>query len=379
MSSKLLIEESPLLVQPSLAVVVGLNEAMFLQQVHYWLNPRFNKNHIEGRLWVHNTYEQWQKQFPFWGEKTIRRAISNLEKKGVLESRVTINNFKKTKFYTINYETLDAMQNCEKPNENAGSDPSGQNDQIDLPKRADGSGQNDQIERDNMTSSYKKDTETTTETTLLPPNLLLDQSSAKNKKEEEDEEDKLMSIWNEVVQSKLGGQSVSLTPKRLISVRAVFGKWFGSDREQFRSYCTQISKSKFLMGKNDSGFRARFDWALNPDNIAKILEGAIYDKPVKEIPKDVTWEEFEAQLTTTIPCPIWRAASLILAKSLSQVVYKAWFSQVSLVGIKTDVAIFKSPSRFVADYIENHFQHKLLQALWASHPHIKSIQFSFGG
>ena len=99
MSSKLLIDESPLLVQPSLAVAVGLNEAMFLQQLHYWLNPRLNKNHFEGRLWVHNTYEQWQKQFPFWGEKTIRRAILSLEKIGVLESRLATQHFKKTKMF----------------------------------------------------------------------------------------------------------------------------------------------------------------------------------------------------------------------------------------------------------------------------------------
>ena len=64
--SPLLINEPPLQVLPSLAQKIGLNEAIIVQQVHYWLNPKFNKNYFEGRNWVWNTYEQWQQQFPFW-------------------------------------------------------------------------------------------------------------------------------------------------------------------------------------------------------------------------------------------------------------------------------------------------------------------------
>jgi len=37
LSSSLLINESPLQVLPSLAVLVGLNEAIVLQQTHYWI------------------------------------------------------------------------------------------------------------------------------------------------------------------------------------------------------------------------------------------------------------------------------------------------------------------------------------------------------
>jgi len=38
--SKLLIDEYPLQVLPSLAVIYGLNEAIILQQVHYWIKDR---------------------------------------------------------------------------------------------------------------------------------------------------------------------------------------------------------------------------------------------------------------------------------------------------------------------------------------------------
>jgi hypothetical protein len=60
--STLLINEAPLMIVPSLAVEIGLNEAVVLQQIHYWLN--ISKHKIKGKKWVYNTYEDWQKQFP---------------------------------------------------------------------------------------------------------------------------------------------------------------------------------------------------------------------------------------------------------------------------------------------------------------------------
>src|SRR5579862_8779191 len=103
MTSPLLINEPPLQVLPTLARRIGLNEAIVLQQVHYWLNPQFNKNFFEERYWVHNTFTQWQQQFSFWSKKTIKRTIGDLEDSKLLISFVT-SNFKKTKYYTLNYD-----------------------------------------------------------------------------------------------------------------------------------------------------------------------------------------------------------------------------------------------------------------------------------
>lgn len=121
--SKLLINEQPLQVLPSLAVKVGLNEAIILQQLHYWseLNRQQNKNFYNGYYWVYNTYEDWQKQFPFWSAKTIQRAITKLEKLGLVVS----DNFNKvkmdrTKWYRIDYEALRKLEDSR----------IGQNDQI---------------------------------------------------------------------------------------------------------------------------------------------------------------------------------------------------------------------------------------------------------
>jgi len=103
--SRLLIKESPVMIIPSLAVKIGLNEAVVLQQIHYWLG--ISKHKIDGRTWVYNTYEEWQKQLPFWSVSTIKRTILSLETKGLLLS-ANFNQMKmdKTKWYSIDYDKL---------------------------------------------------------------------------------------------------------------------------------------------------------------------------------------------------------------------------------------------------------------------------------
>lgn len=107
--SKLLIDEQPLQVLPSLANLLGLNKAIFLQQVHYWLQK---SEHIrEGKRWIYNTYSEWQEQFPFWSIETIKRTVRSLEADGVVETTDRFNRYKMdhTKWYTIDYETLDLL------------------------------------------------------------------------------------------------------------------------------------------------------------------------------------------------------------------------------------------------------------------------------
>ena len=114
-SSSLLIDEAPLLVFKSLATLVGLNESIVLQQVHYWLklNEKAKKenHHIDGRWWTYNTYENWQKEnFPFWSVRTVRRVFSDLERRGLLISEAYHKpQGDRTKWYTIDYDALNLL------------------------------------------------------------------------------------------------------------------------------------------------------------------------------------------------------------------------------------------------------------------------------
>lgn len=107
-ATSLLISESPLTVLPRLAVELGLNEAIFLQQVQYWIS-REAGIYAHGHRWIYNTVRQWQEQFPFWSESTIKRTISSLEKQQVLFSATVGDAFNKTKAYTINYDRIEEI------------------------------------------------------------------------------------------------------------------------------------------------------------------------------------------------------------------------------------------------------------------------------
>ncbi len=103
---KLLIDEAPLLILPSLAKEVGLNAAVFLQQLHFRSN--ISKNIRDGHKWVYNTYSDWQEEFSFWSLNTIKRITYDLEQKGYVVSTSKHNKMKidNTKWYRINYENL---------------------------------------------------------------------------------------------------------------------------------------------------------------------------------------------------------------------------------------------------------------------------------
>ena len=102
---KLVNEKHMVMLYPKLAARIGLNEAIMLQHIHFWLKE--SKNHRDGRMWVYNTYLSWQEQLPFWSAETIKRVIRRLEKNGYLLS-ANYNRFKmdKTKWYSINYEKV---------------------------------------------------------------------------------------------------------------------------------------------------------------------------------------------------------------------------------------------------------------------------------
>lgn len=107
-SSKWLISEPPLMMYPTLAKAIGVNEAIVLQQIHYWLQCK--PKEAEGRAWIYNTYKNWHEQFPFWSERTIKRIVKNLIERGLITT-ANFNKFKidRTLWYSINYEKLDEI------------------------------------------------------------------------------------------------------------------------------------------------------------------------------------------------------------------------------------------------------------------------------
>jgi DnaD/phage-associated family protein len=137
----LLIDEYPLLVLPSLATSIGLNEAIALQQLHYWLENPKGGVMLDGERWVYNTYEDWQKDnFPFWSVRTVVRVFDHLEEMKLVVSMQQAS-YDRKKYYRIHYDNLA---------------------QWNMPDCQDASCQDGTFDHDKVASSL---TETTSETT----------------------------------------------------------------------------------------------------------------------------------------------------------------------------------------------------------------------
>ena len=154
--SNLLLDDRPLVIQPKLAELLGdLDEAVILQQIHYWLGKRLNIK--DGHSWVYNSMVEWNKQFPWLAIATLKRKFKSLEDKGLL---ITANynkaKFDKTKWYRIDYDALEEMKQVKY-----------QNDTTIVSNCTNGEYQNDTTNTIEYTENNNIDTTTTTDTTEI--------------------------------------------------------------------------------------------------------------------------------------------------------------------------------------------------------------------
>lgn len=110
-----------------LARRVGLNEAIVIQQVHYWLkiNELKKQNFKDGRYWTYNSLRDWHEtDFDFWSFGVVQRTFAKLVDLGIL---ITANYNKdkrdRTKWYSIDYEKLEKLTEQKKKKHGAPPKP----------------------------------------------------------------------------------------------------------------------------------------------------------------------------------------------------------------------------------------------------------------
>jgi hypothetical protein len=106
-----LTEEMPIVAHRMLARAFGLDRAVMIQQVAYWMkinrDLRRQTHYMHGRWWVFNTVDQWHAAFPWLSRRTMVRIISDLEDRGVLISiKPRSNRMDHTKWYSLHDERL---------------------------------------------------------------------------------------------------------------------------------------------------------------------------------------------------------------------------------------------------------------------------------
>ena len=289
--SKLLINEQPLQVLPSLANIIGLNEAIVLQQLHFFL--RISRNKAGDRSWVYNTINDWQAEFSFWSVKTVQRTIENLEKSGLVVSTDKFNKMKmdKTKWYTIDYQKLnEILPESEKS-------PFSQNDQMEMPKKENAFSQNDQMtfgQNDQSNNQRNKNIN------ITPVSPIVESANAEHTevggadKPHTDKKQNSIKVnysavaetYNDLVKELNSNLPLIANPSQLSDKRKkaikklaqVFIKRFEIDADVESSLGEYIkdflqSAPSFYFGENNRGWKADFEYILRESTLDKVLEG----------------------------------------------------------------------------------------------------------
>jgi len=114
--NKLLINETPLVLLPTLVKLLGFGQATIVQQIHYAVQqPRSGIVLEDGEKYVWNTYQEWAEQyFIFWTPGMVKRQFRALENKGILVScQPHKQNWDRTKYYRVDYAALEVLLNSE--------------------------------------------------------------------------------------------------------------------------------------------------------------------------------------------------------------------------------------------------------------------------
>lgn len=102
----------------NLAKIIGKAPAMVLQKLHSWISS--DKNYgksYEGRIWIYNSYQNWQQQIQIYSLKTIQRAFNKLIQLKLVESKKFNNkNYDNTLSFAILYENLQKYYNYDQKN-----------------------------------------------------------------------------------------------------------------------------------------------------------------------------------------------------------------------------------------------------------------------
>ena len=114
--SHLLIDETPLIVLPTLAGLVGINEAIAIQQIHWVCRVKTEHEDYRtlhnGEMWCSYTVDQWLQKMPWLKERTCRRMLTGLEERKILiVTKPNAKEWNHTKWYRVDYTVLDKLDN----------------------------------------------------------------------------------------------------------------------------------------------------------------------------------------------------------------------------------------------------------------------------
>ena len=86
--------------------------------------------------------------------------------------------------------------------------------------------------------------------------------------------DEVVEAWNDIAERRKLPKVAKITPERRRKLKARIQQ---NTIEEWRTALDAIDRSSFLCGDNDRGWKANFDFLLQPSSFTKLIEG-VYDR-----------------------------------------------------------------------------------------------------
>ena len=250
-------------INTSFANILGIENALFLNQLRYWLHKcgRTIKN-LPGK-WIYNSINSWKLQFPYLSEYKIRKIIRYLEDyELIISKKINAHKWNHTKWYSINFTKYKELTtNNNKFKINRKNNPL--INKVNSIKSTNRYVQNEQIiiTNNNYTNNISSNEEVT-----------------KNNFEIKIEEkiiNKMIYIWNKVFEYSVKPIKAYSNKKNQQILLNIYKIVFNSDLDKWRKYACKVNSSQFLMGekKTKNNFKAVFGWLIKEETIERILNG----------------------------------------------------------------------------------------------------------
>lgn len=110
------------------AVKYGLDKAILLQHIRFWINQNKNKDSHkhDGKVWMYQSAADMVRHYPYWSRQKISRLLRDMEDEGlIISGNYNKIGYDQTKWYTLNLQcsNLDnGSLNIEQPIPNTNTD-----------------------------------------------------------------------------------------------------------------------------------------------------------------------------------------------------------------------------------------------------------------
>jgi DNA-binding Lrp family transcriptional regulator len=222
-------------------------------------------------------------------------------------------------------------------------------------------------QRINPHTYTKTTTKITTNNSLSKSPILNDISVSK----ECEREREMINIWDKEIRE--GKRKSVHSETRLIALKKVIEEYFEGNLDNWKSYCLNIKESNFLMGGGPNNWKADLTWAIQQENLIRVLEGYYHYKEEKAIEnnvKDIILEEVESISKD----PTWNRVKEQLKITRGEATYKSWFSKLVFKGYDKETIILGAPSQFIKDWILNNFKNDIIKLFKETEMNIKDIE-----